>query len=225
MALSMTGNGDLEMEKYHKIQTVWLRNPETKYKTLLENQWAKPEFEYLKDNLWTFTEKVDGTNIRVEWDNQATGLINFGGRTDKAQIPPFLLDKLNELFYTGKFFSLYPDTPMTLYGEGYGAKIQKGGGNYISDGVSFVLFDIMINGNWLDRENVENIANKLEIDTVPILSEGTLQDAINLVSQGFTSYWGSFNAEGLVARPNVELRDRTGNRVITKIKCKDFANE
>lgn len=26
------------------------------------------EFDYLKDNTWIFTEKVDGTNIRIMWD-------------------------------------------------------------------------------------------------------------------------------------------------------------
>jgi len=30
-------------------------------------------------------------------------------------------------------------------------------------------------------------------------------------------------AEGLVARPSVELRDRDGSRIITKIKHKDFS--
>ncbi len=50
--------------------------------------------------------------------------------------------------------------------EGYGAKIQRGGGNY--------------------RAN------------------------------------GDFEAEGIVARPDVELLDRRGKRVITKIKAVDF---
>jgi len=56
------------MQQYHKIQTVYLRDPETRYKALLDGQLAKPEFDYLQHNQWEFTEKVDGTNIRVEWD-------------------------------------------------------------------------------------------------------------------------------------------------------------
>lgn len=31
--------------------------------------------------------------------------------------------------------------PVTVFGEGYGVKIQKGG-NYISDDVNFILFDV-----------------------------------------------------------------------------------
>lgn len=39
---------------------------------------------------------------------------------------------------------------------------------------------------------------------------------------GFKSTWGDFQAEGIVARPSVELKNRAGERIITKIKCKDF---
>lgn len=53
------------MTEYHKIQTLFKRDMESKHKTLLEGQWTLPEFEYLAGNVWTFTEKVDGTNIRV----------------------------------------------------------------------------------------------------------------------------------------------------------------
>ena len=48
------------MKEYHKIQTVYLRDPETKFRILLEGQYATPELEYLAQNKWTWTEKVDG---------------------------------------------------------------------------------------------------------------------------------------------------------------------
>jgi len=206
------------MEKYHKIQTVYLRDPDNKYRTLLDGQFALPEFKYLAGNEWVFTEKIDGTNVRVDWD---CSRVLFGGRTDRAQLPTFLFAKLQELFPVGKFASLYPETPMTLYGEGYGAKIQKGGGNYIVDGVSFILFDVMIE-RYLERENVEDIAGRLGIDVVPIVGRGTLLDAVDMVGDGFISVIGSQTAEGLVMRPAIELFSRTGRRVISKIKYKDF---
>ena len=37
------------------------------------------------------------------------------------------------------------------------------------------------------------------------------------------STWGDFEAEGIVARPKTELMARNGSRLITKIKCRDFA--
>lgn len=206
------------MDTYHKIQTVYLRDPATKYRTLLMGQYALPEFEYLAENEWTWTEKIDGTNIRVDWDTER---ILFGGRTDNAQTPTFLLVKLQEMFPVDLFRTEYPGLPMTLYGEGYGAKIQKGDGDYI-DGQSFILFDVSISGNWQPRESVEDIAAHLSIDVVPIIGTGALPEAIELVQTGLPSHVGIREAEGLVMRPVVELLTRTGQRVITKIKVKDF---
>ena len=210
------------METYHKIQTVYLRDPENKYRTLLDGQYAKPEFKYLTDCEWVFTEKIDGMNIRVGWDEKAKEVM-LGGRTDRAQIPAALILELQRMLPKDTFHALYPDTPMTLYGEGYGAKIQKGGGNYIPDGVSFILFVIIINGNYLSRENVVDIANNLNIKVVPIVERGSLRKAVSIVRAGFGSLIGPQQAEGLVVRPSIELADRMGHRIITKIKCKDFA--
>jgi hypothetical protein len=53
---------------------------------------------------------------------------------------------------------------------------------------------------------------------------GTLYDMVTLVSGGIGSQWGDFKAEGLVARPTTELVNRYGERVITKLKTKDFAS-
>ena len=209
------------MEKYHKIQTVYLRDPDNRHRTLLDGQFALPEFAYLANNHWVFTEKIDGTNIRVDWDCER---VLFGGRTDRAQMPTFLFAKLQELFPAEKFATLYPETPMTLYGEGYGAKIQKGGGNYIPDGVSFILFDVMI-GNYLKREDVEDIAKHLEIGVVPMVGTGTLAEAVDIARAGFMSRVGTQWAEGLVMRPAVELISRTGKRIISKVKYKDFPRE
>lgn len=199
---------------------------------LILDQYALPEFEYLKDNPWVFTEKIDGTNVRVMWGGAG---LSFGGKTDNAQMPMPLITKLQELFDTTpkrKLFKELFEQPdengeiaepeVCLYGEGYGAKIQKGGGNYIKDGVDFVLFDVKIGDMWLERENVEDIAKKFGLKVAPILGEGTLDEAIEMTKKGFNSQWGDFLAEGLVLRPKTELKTRRGERVITKIKHKDF---
>ena len=208
------------MKEYHKIQTVFKRDPETRHKTLLFGEFSMPEFEYLQHNLWVFTEKVDGTNIRVMFDGEN---ITFGGKTDKAQIPAFLVNRLNDLFLPQleAFKENFPDG-VCLYGEGYGAKIQKGGGNYKPDGQDFVLFDVKVGEWWLKREDVESIANTFSIDIVPIIGKESLWDMIYIVKNGFKSTWGDFEAEGIVARPMLELKARNGERIITKLKSRDF---
>ena len=374
------------MQTYHKINSIYKRSRDGKQ--MLFGEYSQPEFEYLKDNLWEFTEKVDGTNIRVIWEPQIPALggdklipwVSFKGKTDNAQIPAPLVEKLRNLFPVEKFEGL---CELCLYGEGYGAKIQNGG-NYISDGVDFVLFDVLISnltydkiktcprhkqlinatlndlillegfvspaiisilkrkilsgqevseidreniiklqeekqlenslpektiskqslesalknmtncldsktefvqsaekqismkeegekllhsplttttkqeeledyfaqdvtlqlvklkkimsglvkfpctcetkGWWLKREDVNEIANKLGIKAVPVVGVSTLEGLIAMCRHGFKSQWGDFIAEGIVARPLYELRDRAGHRIITKLKHKDFQN-
>jgi len=217
------------MKQYHKIQTVFKRDIANKGR-IIEGEFSLPEFEYLKNNVWVFTEKVDGTNIRVMWDGEN---VVFGGKTDNAQMPVFLLYKLQELFEGTTKKKLLKDTftdqktgeimnEVCLYGEGYGAKIQKGGGNYISDGVDFVLIDVKIGNWWLQRKDVEDIAGKLGLKVVPIIGEGTLKEMVEKVRKGLNSQWGDFSAEGIVARPKTELFTQKGDRIITKIKQRDF---
>src|SRR6056297_1994451 len=103
--------GGVRMNQYHKIQSVYKRDPETKYQTLLDGQYSLPEFELLKDIKWVFTEKVDGTNIRVIWDGEK---INFKGKTDNAQMHDYMLDTLNNTFKYKKivFKETFDTTPV-----------------------------------------------------------------------------------------------------------------
>jgi hypothetical protein len=116
-----------------------------------------------------------------------------------------------------------PTKPFCMYGEGYGRKIQKGSG-YIPDGVGFILFDTFIEGWWLLRDALERIAERASIPIVPIIGEGTLDDAISLCRFGFKSVLRTEAPEGIVLKPKVELKARNGERIITKLKLVDFRN-
>ena len=208
------------MKQYEKIETVFCRDTNGT-KRLVLNDYRNPTIAYLKDNMWVFTEKVDGTNIRVHWDGHK---VEFGGRTDKAQIPGPLLSKLNEMFMTTEaeelFEQVWGDKDVILFGEGYGPKIQNGG-EYRSD-VSFILFDVLVGDNYQEREWVEKTAQMFNIDVVPIVLTGTIQDGIDYVMKHPRSTMGTAMMEGVVGRPMIELRDRRGERVIVKIKWEDF---
>lgn len=205
------------MREYHKIDTIFKRDPQN-LKRIVEGDFSQDAFAYLVGNEWIFTEKVDGTNIRVIVDD---GRVRFGGKTDNASIPAKLIDCLRDRFLPQQsaMLDMFPEGAC-LYGEGYGAKIQSGG-NYRPD-QDFVLFDVLIGEWWLHRDAIEDIASKLGLDVVPIIGTGSLADAVSLTRAGFPSRWGSFIAEGIVARPAVELKTRNGRRVITKIKHRDF---
>lgn len=207
------------MNEYHKIHTMFKRDMINNGKALLEGQWTCPEFEYLAENQWRLTEKVDGTNIRVMFKDR---VVTFGGRTDYASLPAKLVTRLTEHFQPKvELLATIFTGDACLYGEGYGPGIQKAGASYRDD-QDFVLFDVRVGGFWLRRADVEDIAKRLSIDVMPIIGYGTLQHAINLVRSGMQSAWGDFEAEGIVACPMADLRARDGSRIITKIKAKDF---
>lgn len=211
------------MKEYHKIETLFERDMEGT-KKLIEGKFRHPLVDYLKDNEWIFTEKIDGTNVRVHWDGHT---VVFGGRTDSAQMPVNLMYALqakfsgtiNEQIFEQKFGA----TPVTFYGEGYGAKIQKGGENYRDD-IGFILFDISINGIWLERKDVEEIAASFDVPVVPIVLRGTIKQAVDYVKSLPKSVTAKKEkeSEGLVGVPTVRLLDHNGNRIIVKIKVRDF---
>jgi hypothetical protein len=210
------------MREYHKIETVFNRSTDGD-KRLIWGDYRNETVEYLADNIWQFTEKIDGTNIRIHWDGHN---VEIGGRTDRAQIPKHLMDYLSATFLTPEveelFEQTYGEKDVMLFGEGYGAKIQNGG-DYRSD-VSFILFDVLIGDNWQSREWVEATAKMFNVDVVPIVLEGTIGDGIDCVMQHNNSTIGKAAMEGVVGRPKVEMKDRLGNRIIVKIKWKDFKN-
>ena len=208
------------MREYPKIETIFSRDTEGT-KKLIFGTYRDETVKYLRFNDWQFTEKIDGTNISVEWDGHA---VLFHGRTEKAQIPKHLLEYLERTFLTTEaeelFEQTYGDKNVILYGEGYGAKIQNGG-NYRSD-VSFILFDVLIGDNWQEREWVEKTAKMFGIDVVPVVFVGSLEEGIDYVMEHHPSTIGTAMMEGIVGRPMVEMRDRLGKRIIVKIKWEDF---
>jgi hypothetical protein len=209
------------MKEYNKIYSPFKRDEVT---NKLTREWSRPEFEYLKDKEWFGTEKIDGTNIRIMWNGAD---ITIGGKTDNASLSTDLLSTLQKQFSTlpmrQRFAEKFETKQVCLYGEGYGAGIQKGGVYRPDKG--FILFDVMIDGVWLNIGNVKGIAESFEVDITPTVVCGTLEYLISYVEKKPQSTFGDFPMEGIVARPGCVLLTNRGERVITKIKYKDFSKD
>lgn len=209
-------------KEYHKIETLFERDMEGN-KKLIEGKFRDPLVRYIQDCEWTFTEKIDGTNIRVIWDGHK---VAFGGRTDNAQLPVDLINRLQELFSGDVneelFEQTFDDKQVILYGEGYGAGIQKG--DSYSQTKEFILFDIEVGNVFLERVDVEGIAKIFNIKCVPIMLIGTIKEAVDFVKSKPKSILAKEDLiiEGIVGTPNVRICDWRGNRIIVKIKVKDF---
>lgn len=212
--------------EYHKIQTVFKRD---KYNIIIPNEFTKPEFRWLQMCKFRAEEKIDGTNMRVEIHvlDDGSVLHSFEGRTSRAVIPTHLMNKMEELFTQKKLSDLFNDkvgSHITLYGEGYGYKIQ-GGSHYINNDVNFILFDVKVDDWWLNREAVEEIAASLNIDVVPIIGYMTVAEACQYVDRGFKSTIAedkNYDAEGLVLKTPDNLLMRNGDRIVLKVKTVDF---
>lgn len=211
------------MSEYGKIETLYERDEKT-FKVdpaRLKNR----TYSLLKT--WQWTEKVDGTNIRCIWHE---GRLTFAGKTDNAQIHADLIKWLYEHVSPERLREVFPDDlgvpkDAVIYGEGFGAGIQKGGGDY-SPIKKMIVFDVLVDNKWwLNYEQVCDIAARLGLEVVPSFGEMTLEVATELVRAGFKSKCAASaakDAEGLVGRPMETLFDKKGHRLITKLKTKDF---
>lgn len=75
---------------------------------------------------------------------------------------------------------------------------------------------------YIDREGVEGLATSFNVDCVPVVLRGTIQEAVDLVKKKELSSIGTAPREGLVGTPAVRCFDHYGNRIIVKIKECDF---
>ncbi len=212
------------MKEYTKIETLYNRDVKGT-KRMIDGDFRNETVEFLKDNQWVFTEKIDGTNIGIAWDGHK---VSYQGRTEKAQIPLNLMNELiiifggeeNEELFEQKFGDMH----VILFGEGYGAKIQKGGEKY-SEKPSFILFDVYLPESdlWLKRDSLEDIAKCFSVPVVPIVLTGTIQQGVDYVKSHPLSSIAVQERymEGIVGRPAVDVLDRQGKRVIVKIKWND----
>jgi hypothetical protein len=214
---------------YPKIETLFDRNDDF---TVDTTRLRRPEFGLISE--WVLTEKIDGTNIRLIFTRRE-GYFDIDydvrGKSDNAQLPPQLLNTLREWCVASTvevraIMDTFNLTSYVLYGEGYGPKIQNGG-RYRSD-QGFILFDVASNGAWLDEQQITDTAKRLGLARVPTLGDpATIAEAVNLCRNGFSSdaaenYDPEFAAEGVVARTAVPLYDRRGDRIMWKLKAKDF---
>lgn len=211
------------MKLYPKMQTLYKRNMDTH--KIMPGVFSRAEFENI--NEWQLTEKIDGMNIRIEYkdDSHCNGpLVSFAGRTINAILTDKMLSYLGKNFKCEIFDEVFFEAHnIMLFGEGYGGGIQKGGGLYREDN-GFILFDVYLDGWWLKRESIENIAYDLGLKCVPIIPGTTIEDAIAYVLSKPQSIITKTEkmAEGVVARSAPLMLFRNGNMMAWKLKVKDY---
>lgn len=187
---------------YQKINTLYKRDCKN---NIIIGDYSLPEFEYLKNCSWDVSEKVDGTNMSYEILFDELGNVlhtTIHGKTENANIPTTLNDvmqnKLSNILESGILAETFKQTKIdsngnetyswphkvTLFGEGYGGKIQSGG--RYSATPRFILFDVAVENNgseemYLLKNSVKDIANKLGFATVFDYGSMTITEAENII--------------------------------------------
>jgi len=241
--MKLVYNAELVMgKKYPKMQNLYARCSDVEYKGTKKwmkyntNEFKVPAFGYVTDG-WVYTEKIDGMNIRIKL-KRVNGHIEWKlcGRTDKADIPQDLLINV-ETMLTGVADVLYEQLmqgSLTLYGEGYGPGIQKGGGDYRSE-KGFVLFDVFVHtydgetdGFFMPWSSMCMWAEDVGLDVVKERYSDADPDELDVVVRnGFHSYMHCDKmAEGIIARQrdhDLYFYDSGSmKRLMFKLKTKDF---
>ena len=200
---------------YPKINSLWKRDDDH---LLMPGHYSCEEFGSITK--WRVEEKIDGTNIVVKF---VDGEVSFSGRTKKADIPKHLLEYLTNHFTVDRLASLFPEGKrVTLYGEGYGPKIQTG--DFYRPDVSFMLFDILVDHWWFTRDDLQNLGDQLDLPTPPDLGVMTEQEIIDYVKSKPDSLCSIKPqvTEGVICRPQPLMLFRNGKPIMWKLKVKEF---
>jgi len=208
------------MHKYGKIENLYKFDPETNGRL---DVFTDPVFEYLAGADWHLTEKIDGTNIRLIFDND--GRMEIRGRSDKAQLDGELVENIERQMHG--VLKMYNKT---IYGEGCGEGIQKGGRYGKKHFVAFDLCDHKYGRGWFwPRQEAFELFDAYGIRRVPTVAQplhldSNLWAAYDLVQEGLISQYAGDGelAEGIVAVPMADIIDGFMERIIVKIKTRDY---
>lgn len=183
---------------------------------------------------WIVTEKIDGTNIRIiltKPDEEGNRDIHIGSRklilnqSDKGSKVYFdCLEELN----LNKIKEYFKDVDSTVivYGEGYGAGVQKGG--IYSSKKNFRVFDIRIGKAYQDFRYVKKVCLDNQLNLVPIIAELEFLSyeecvaRLKQTSQTYIKEGTGGKPEGFVYKFEPVLLNKYGERLIFKVKNKDF---
>ncbi len=114
---------------------------------------------------------------------------------------------------------------VVLYGEIYGANVQKGVRYGSADKVSFRAFDLLVDGKYLDYDFFLFQCKTHNVETAPVLYRGPYSlDKIKELSKGKTTIGEGEThiREGVVVKPSVDRRDHKVGRVVLKYVSEDY---
>lgn len=219
-----------EPEPVYTDSGVITRSPEGVSKYDIEGCERNPEIlEMLQEVV--VTEKLEGTNWWGGIDE--SGVIRCGLHSGQIQhdadnrywaagVRGGIFDKIR-LIQADRF----PGMSVYLRGEMCGPKVQ--GNIYALASVRVYAFDLLVNGQYLSSVDFFDICEKYDIETVPVLFVGGLDNYLAGQSVGDKSngmsVLGDVMREGIVIKPLHEKRVYGFGRVILKQRSPKYLAE
>lgn len=206
---------------YPKFYAPYERAERSKY---LDPTKPRPTLEPYMNNStkWYVSNKLDGTNTRILWDGHK---VEVRGRTNASKLQGYQNELLDVLTVNDNYLfdEAFGEKPVVIYGESFGGKIQC---NPHNAEPQFKVFDMQVDGIWLDYSDVEELSDKLNLG----YNEHHVLYGWSNVMTYFKELRKELDTngkyfEGIVACPVNMPLTRFGERVITKIKVADFEKE
>jgi len=189
----------------------------------------------LPSGKWIITEKIDGSNIRIILTKPNEEgkreiligsrklILNVGDKTSKQYLDCLKEINLNKL----KEYFKDVNSSVIIYGEGYGAGVQKGG--IYSPVKNFRVFDVRIGLAYQDWSFVEKVCIDNQLNIVPVVAISSSNICyhdclyeLNEHKETMIKEGTGGLSEGLVYKFEPVLLNKYGERLIFKVKHKDF---
>jgi Rnl2 family RNA ligase len=190
------------------------------------------------------TEKLHGTNFRLYFPAGMTSIeeVQYGGRNEEFG------DGTGSTFYGGKpvrffkerpelltqmmeTFASYSFSDVTVFGEAFGAGVQKGVRYATDDAILFRAFDIAVAENFLTYDLFVEVCEKSGLPRVPEIWRGdptvasldALLEKVSTEAEKNGVVDAKNLSEGVVVRSNPLFRDVFGQWLIIKHKSEGFS--
>lgn len=182
-------------------------------------------------------EKLHGTSAHIGFSSDKSTKFEMGTKEQHGvfEYPEGLMSvfaggaslqnflKLFDSIQTAQKLHEMGISEIAIHGELYGGSMQKQSHRY-GPNLKFCVFDVAINGIWLQVPNAEEVASKLGFEFVAWQKIPATVEACDN-ARDFFSVQAQRNGvtepqhmEGVILRPIVEMTDNTGHRVIAKHK-------
>lgn len=189
------------------------------------------------------TEKLHGTNFRLHFPAGMIRIeeVQYGGRNEElgttggsfygGRPAKFFKERTELLTRMMETFASYSFSDVTVFGEAFGAGVQKGVRYVTDDSILFRAFDIAVAENFLTYDLFVEVCEKAGLPRVPEIWRGdptveNLDALLEKVSAEAVKNGVSDDknlSEGVVVRSNPLFRDVFGQWLIIKHKSEGFS--